>query len=110
MSKKEIKDLLTRLSNVQEHYILSVLYGFDSDNIVVYKPSKIIKETKCFYYTESRNRYSKEDAVGKAVCKSTKAYPYIEVTLIDGTEEEARKILADWFIQMSKTMLTRQTV
>ena len=94
---------------ISEHYILNAYYVFHNAKFKIIAPLHIVKETECFYYTDSKDRFAKKD-IGTAALKSTTAYPYVEVVLLDGTEDEAREVLADWFIKMSKTMLTRPVV
>lgn len=91
------------------HYVLYAYFGFHSAKLRIITPLHIVKETECFYYTDSKDRFAKKD-LGTVAMKSTTAYPYIDVVLLDGTEDEAREVLADWFIKMSKTMLTRPAV
>ena len=98
---------------VSEHYILNAYYGFHSAKLTIIAPLHIVKETEYFYYTDSKDRFAKRFAkkdIGTVALKSTTAYPYVEIVLLDGTEDEAREVLADWFIKMSKTMLTRPEV
>jgi hypothetical protein len=58
-------------------------------------PFKIVRETdKCFFTKHGRCLKSK---IGHPTFMSTTAYPYVELVMIDASEETLREKLSQWF-------------
>lgn len=68
---------------------------FGLRHIVVKPPFRIVKETKRCYFT-SDGRYLKSE-LGEPRLKSSTQYPYIEVAMVDASEEELIDKLSLWF-------------
>lgn len=83
------------LEKKNEHHILKASYFIHDHILVIGEAEQVLKETNCFYNT-MRHRYAKE-ILGKAQLKSRTSYPYVEVAVLDGTEEDARRLLREWF-------------
>ena len=92
----------------KEHHIIKVLYVIHSHILLMEESEPVIKETNCFYKTK-RHQYRKED-LGKAQLKSGTSYPYVDVAILDGTEEDARRLLKDWFENIGNLILDMQIV
>lgn len=76
--------------------ITSALYLFSTNKVIIKVPFEIKKETeKCYFTKESR--YLKSE-IGKPILKSPTIYPYIELVMIDASEDILRQRLAQWFI------------
>lgn len=75
--------------------ITTIIYAFHGDDTVVKVPFEIIKETeKCFF--TKHGRYLKSE-INVPILRSSTAYPYIELVMIDATDEVLREKLSKWF-------------
>ena len=75
--------------------ITTIIYAFHGNDTVVKVPFEIIKETeKCFF--TKHGRYLKSE-INRPILRSTTAYPYIELVMIDATDEVLREKLSKWF-------------
>lgn len=63
---------------------------------------EVVRETKKCYFTKTKykreHRFLKEE-IGKAKHLSGNPIPYLEVIMIDATEEELKEKIAGWFEQ-----------
>ena len=75
--------------------ITSIIYTFHSRQVIVKVPFEIIRETEKCFFTE-HGRYLKSE-IGIPALKSTTAYPYIELVMIDADEKTLREKLSQWF-------------
>lgn len=75
--------------------ITTIIYAFHGNDTVVKVPFEIIKETeKCFF--TKHGRYLKPE-INVPILRSSTAYPYIELTMVDATDEVLREKLSEWF-------------
>lgn len=70
-------------------------YEFSGGSLYIGKPLEIVKETEKCYFTE-HNRFLKEE-IGKVKHSMRDFRPYLELDMIDASEEELRNKLAKWF-------------
>ena len=75
--------------------ITSIIYTFHSRQVIVKVPFKIVRETEKCFFTE-HGRYLKSE-IGTPALKSTTAYPYIELVMVDTDEKTLREKLSQWF-------------
>lgn len=78
-------------------FIRQAIYSFNNNNVIVKVPFDIERETEKCYYTK-HGRYLKSE-IGIPMLKSTTQYPYVEVVMIDATEEMLRSKLGEWFTE-----------
>lgn len=76
--------------------ITSIVYGFYGNEVFVKAPFEIVKETDKCYFTKNGCRYLKAE-IGKPYLKSSTQYPYIELVMVDASEETLRAGLSKWF-------------
>lgn len=75
--------------------ITIILYSFGENKVISKVPFKIVRETEKCYFTEHA-RYLKSE-IGTPSLRSTSAYPYIELVMVDADEKTLRKKLSEWF-------------
>lgn len=78
-------------------FIRQAIYSFNNNNVIVKVPFDIERETEKCYYTEHA-RFLKSE-IGIPMLKSTTQYPYVEVVMVDATEEMLRNKLGEWFTE-----------
>jgi len=79
--------------------ITTIIYAFHGNDTVVKVPFEIIKETeKCFFTKHGRYLKSELDT---PILRSSTAYSYIELVMIDATDEVLREKLSEWFTNKS---------
>lgn len=76
--------------------ITSIVYVFHGNDIIVKVPFEIVRETEKCFFTKNGCRYLK-DEIGKPYLKSATQYPYIELVMVDASEEILRVELSQWF-------------
>ena len=76
--------------------ITSIVYTFHNNKVIVKVPFEIVKETERCYFINGGYRYLKSE-IGKPFLKSATTYPYIELVMVDATEETLRAGLSKWF-------------
>lgn len=74
---------------------ITVAYYYFHQNNVAFKTFKVDKETHKCYFANGR-RYSK-DEIGMPIIKYISSYPYIELIMVDASEETLRDGLSKWF-------------
>jgi hypothetical protein len=75
--------------------ITSIVYAFHGNQVIVKVPFEIIKETeKCFF--TKHGRYLKSE-INVPMLRSSTAYPYIELVMVDTDEQTLRAELSKWF-------------
>ena len=77
--------------------ITSIIYTFSSDQVIVKKPFKIVKETEKCFFIDGGYRYLKSE-LGIPRLKSPTKYTYIELVMVDADEKTLREELSKWFI------------
>lgn len=86
-----------------EMFIRKAHYSFYSGMTIVRQPVEVTKETdKCYFAGNSR--YLKSE-IGIPMLKSVSQYPFVEVVMLDATEEMILNKLSEWFFQRA-TMIT----
>lgn len=84
--------------------ITTIIYAFHGNDTVVKVPFEIIKETeKCFF--TKHGRYLKSE-INRPILRSSTAYPYIELVMIDATDEVLREKLSGWFTSKANQIIT----
>lgn len=76
--------------------ITSIVYAFHNNEVIVKAPFEIVRETEKCFFTKNGYRYLK-DEIGKPYLKSSTQYPYIELVMVDASEETLRAGLSKWF-------------
>ena len=76
--------------------ITSIVYAFHNNEVIAKVPFEIVRETEKCFFTKNGCRYLK-DEIGKPFLKSATQYPYIELTMVDASEETLRDGLSRWF-------------
>ena len=83
--------------------ITTIIYAFHGNDTVVKVPFEIIKETeKCFFTKHGRYLKSELDI---PILRSSTAYPYIELTMVDTTDEVLREKLSGWFTSKANQII-----
>ena len=77
-------------------YINSIVYLFGTREVIVRKPSKIVRETAKCFFTEDGYRWVKSE-IGVPRLKSPTHYTYIELAMVDADEKILREELSKWF-------------
>lgn len=84
--------------------ITTIVYAFHNNETIVKTPFEIVKETeKCFF--TKHGRYLKSE-LNVPILKSSTIYPYIELVMIDATEEVLREKLSEWFTNKAHQITT----
>lgn len=86
--------------------ITIILYSFGENKVILKVPFKIVKETEKCYFTE-HSRYLKSE-IGIPSLRSTSAYPYIELVMVDADEKTLRKKLSEWFANKAQRVKEEQ--
>lgn len=76
--------------------ITSIVYAFYNNEVIVKAPFEIVRETEKCFFTKNGCRYLK-DQIGKPYLRSATQYPYIELVMVDASEETLRAGLSKWF-------------
>ena len=79
--------------------IAEICYFFYNDSVTIKKPREITKETAKYYYIKGdgyTDRYLKSE-IGEIIVRRGVETPYVELAMIDSSEEELRDILSKWF-------------
>lgn len=85
--------------------ITTIIYAFHGNDTVVKVPFEIIQETeKCFF--TKHGRYLKSE-INVPILRSSTAYPYIELTMVDATDEVLREKLSGWFANKADEIITK---
>ena len=89
--------------------ITTIIYAFHGNDTVVKVPFEIIKETeKCFF--TKHGRYLKSE-INVPILRSSTAYPYIELVMVDATDEVLREKLSGWFANKANEIVrTRERI
>lgn len=83
--------------------ITSIVYTFHNNEVIVKVPFEIVRETEKCFFTKSGCRFLKWE-IGKPFLKSATTYPYIELVMVDATEETLRAGLSKWFTDKAYQM------
>lgn len=84
--------------------ITTIIYAFHGNDTVVKVPFEIVKETeKCFF--TKHGRYLKSE-INRPILRSSTAYPYIELVMIDATDDVLREKLSSWFTDKAHQITT----
>ena len=75
--------------------ITIAVYSFHLNKVIIKTPFKIERETDKCYFTKD-GKYLKAE-IGKPIIKYPASYPYIEIVMIDASEETLREELSKWF-------------
>lgn len=79
--------------------IAKICYFFYDDKVSIHKPREITKETAKYYWIKEDGytmSYLKSE-IGKIIVRRGVETPYVELIMIDSSEEELRDILSKWF-------------
>lgn len=88
-------------------------YGLYNNVIYIEEPFEVKKETEKYYWSgmtksgaAAGNRILKEE-IGIVKHLSRTSYPYLEVAMIDATEQEVKERLASWFRRTADYIINR---
>lgn len=89
--------------------IITIIYNFDYQMVVIHGPYEITKETeKCYFFKdEFSNRKILKSEIGQI--RERSAYggspPYLQLSMIDINEKALRENLSKWFADKAHKVL-----
>ena len=88
--------------------ITIILYSFRENRVIFKVPFKIVKETEKCFFTE-HSRYLKSE-IGVVYLRSTTAYPYLELVMVDADEKTLKEELSKWFVNKAHNIISKTAV